>query len=272
MKPADGPGGGRWLRPQVTADTPADAPLAAAIARRLDVTLQTALPDPEGYTLAVHHGRILLRPPRSVARRPIAVDFSDTRLRHRRLRGGGRRQPLARAVGLGTARALDVVDATAGLGRDAFVIASLGARIRLLERSPVLALLLEDGLARGRADPEIVSIVERMELIEADAVAYLGGLDAGQSPQVVYLDPMYPARTKSAKVKKEMIILQDLIGEAQDEEALLEAALNAARERVVVKRPGPAPALAGRQSDAQTGAGNTRFDIYLRHGNKARTG
>jgi 16S rRNA (guanine1516-N2)-methyltransferase len=214
--------------------------------------------------LSADHGRLRLDVPDSVARRPIEVDFSSAGQTYRRTHGGGRRQPIARAVGLGRDRELDLIDATAGLGRDAFVLASLGATVRLIERSAALAVLLEDALARGRGDPPIASIVRRMRLIEADAVEYLSGLRAAERPEVVYLDPMYPPRDKSARVKKEMIVLQRLIGESQDAPALLRAALAAARERVVVKRPARAPALAGMSPDAQTGAGNTRFDIYLR--------
>jgi 16S rRNA (guanine1516-N2)-methyltransferase len=258
---AEPPGAGQVVA--VVAATPADAAIAQRLADRLRLPLHSGNTDSATYVLLVKRGCIMLQSPLEVAARPVVVDFADARLRHRRLRGGGTRQPIARAVGLRRSRPLHVIDATAGLGRDAFILASLGADVLLLERSPLIAALLTDGLERGQADPELAPIIERMHPIETDSVVYLQGLDEPHRPDVVYLDPMYPLRSKSAKVKKEMIALQAVIGADPDAHRLLAAALRAARDRVVVKRPRGAPPLADRQADTSTGAGNTRFDIYL---------
>ena len=85
----------------------------------------------------------------------IFVDFVGGAMAHRRKFGGGRGEAVAKAVGIKGDYLPDVVDATAGLGRDAFVLASVGCRVRMLERNPVVAALLDDGLARGYADAEI---------------------------------------------------------------------------------------------------------------------
>lgn len=254
----------------VLAAAPADVASASRLAARLGLVLQSGTPDPAAYVLKIEAGRTLLQPPTRVAARPIVVDFTDDRLRHRRLRGGGFRQPIARAVGLRRNHPVRVLDATAGLGRDAFILASLGAQVLLLERSPLIAALLADGLRRGRSDSELAPILARMQMIQVDALAYLQGLDEALRPDVIYLDPMYPPRSKSAKVKKEMIALQAVIGSTQDADLLLAAALHAARKRVVVKRPRGAPPLADRSADAHTGAGNTRFDIYICRSQKAK--
>jgi 16S rRNA (guanine1516-N2)-methyltransferase len=201
----------------------------------------------------------------------LCMDFVGGSLAHRRQFGGGKGQPLARAVGLKGNAALDLVDATAGLGRDAFVLASLGARVTLLERSPVIAALLQDGLERARQDPEVGSVVEdRLHLITTDAIHWLrhcAGQGDIERPAVVYLDPMYPHRTKSALVKKEMRFLRDFAGDNPDAPELLATALGCARQRVVVKRPTTAQPVAGPTPVGAVKSKNTRYDIYAPSGN-----
>ncbi len=198
----------------------------------------------------------------------VWVDFVTGKMRHRLRFGGGRGQPLARAVGLKGSASPVVVDATAGLGRDAFVLASLGARVTLLERSPVLAALLDDGLRRAALAPETRDIVEPgMKLIHANAIHWLRHCEQDQRPEVVYLDPMYPHRGKSALVKKELRALRKLVGDDDDADALLHAALACASKRVVVKRPRTAPVLegailAGRKPASCVQSKNTRYDVY----------
>ncbi len=194
---------------------------------------------------------------------PVFVDFVGGAVGHRRRFGGGRGQPLAKAVGLKGSASPQVVDATAGLGRDAFVLASLGCAVTLVERSPVVAALLADGLARGAHDAEVAPIMARMRLVNADAAEYLQRLQGDERPDVVYLDPMYPHREKSALVKKEMRAFRELVGEDPDADRLLPAALAAARQRVVVKRPDYAEPLAGPKPTLAIPTKNHRFDVYV---------
>ena len=237
---------------------------ALALAAHLGVEIVKASDDEHDYLLVFTPTHLELRPQAPEASGPIYVDFAAGRTRHRRLYGGGRGQPLARAVGLKGGATPSVTDATAGLGRDAFVLATLGCDVTLIERSPVIAALLSDAIARAGEDTEIGSLVaKRLRLIEADAIGYLAGLPQDRRPDVVYLDPMYPHRTKSALVKKEMRIFRDLVGEDVDSGDLLSAALGAARRRVVVKRPRPAPALPGPNPTMAISGKNTRFDVYV---------
>ncbi|OUE96621.1 protein YhiQ [Enterobacter hormaechei] len=191
----------------------------------------------------------------------IFVDFVGGAMAHRRKFGGGRGEAVAKAVGIKGNYLPDVVDATAGLGRDAFVLASVGCRVRMLERNPVVAALLDDGLTRGYADPEIGSwLQERLQLIHASSLTAL--TDITPRPQVVYLDPMFPHKQKSALVKKEMRVFQSLVGPDLDADGLLEPARQLATKRVVVKRPDYAPPLADvATTNAVTTKGH-RFDIY----------
>ena len=191
----------------------------------------------------------------------IFVDFVSGAMAHRRRFGGGRGEAVAKAVGVKSGYLPDVVDATAGLGRDAFVLAAIGCRVRMLERHPVVAALLDDGLQRGYQDAEIGGwLRERLTLLHAPSAQALG--DIMPAPDVVYLDPMYPHRQKSAMVKKEMRVFQSLVGADEDADALLEPARRLAKKRIVVKRPDYAPPLAGVATQSAVVTKSHRFDIY----------
>lgn len=191
----------------------------------------------------------------------IRVDFAGGTMAHRRRFGGGRGEAVAKAAGIKKSYLPSVVDATAGLGRDAFVLASLGCHVRMIERHPVVAALLDDGLQRAYRDSEIGGwMQERMILIHASGIDALA--DITPPPDVVYLDPMYPHRQKSALVKKEMRVFQSLVGADEDADLLLAPALALATRRVVVKRPDYAEPLAGQKAAAAIETKNHRFDIY----------
>ena len=253
----------------VTAESPGSSVAAAALAAELGLPcLASPLVDrdtvPLTHLLVLTQERLELRELGPRAPGPVHVDFTAGPSAHRRRFGGGRNQPLARAVGLKGGALPAVVDATAGLGRDAFVLACLGCTVQLVERSPIIAALLRDGLRRAEHDPDIGPLVaERLRLHVGDSGEYLRRLGEDQRPDVVYLDPMYPHRRKSALGGKEMRLLRRWVGDDDDAPTLLDAALACARRRVVVKRPRLASALAGPRPDVQITAPNTRFDVYL---------
>jgi 16S rRNA (guanine1516-N2)-methyltransferase len=195
---------------------------------------------------------------------PVRVDFVAGRLGYRQARASARGEPLARAVGLRGDERPNVVDATAGLGRDAFMLATLGCRVTLVEREPAIAALLEDGLARAAREPALADTVARMHCVRGNAREYLAGLDEAERPDVVCLDPMYPHRDKSALVKKEMRVFRALVGDDADAPEILEAALKVARRRVVVKRPVRAQPLGARKPTHQIPGKTTRFDVYVK--------
>jgi len=190
---------------------------------------------------------------------PVYVDFVEGKAAHRRQFGGGKKQPLARAIGLSSKTTPKVIDTTAGFGRDSFVLASLGCEVTMIERSPIMAALLQDGLDRAAKEPEIAEIMRRLSVIHADATDYLNDINP---VQVVYLDPMYPEKKKAAAVKKEMRLLQQLTGPDLDSALLLEAALKKAVNRVIVKRPKGARSIEGQRVSSEISSPNTRYDIY----------
>jgi 16S rRNA (guanine1516-N2)-methyltransferase len=195
----------------------------------------------------------------------VFVDFASDALAYRRAHGGGlKKEAIARAVGVKGNTAPTVVDATAGLGRDGFILASLGCRVTLLERSPIVAALLADGLARGYKDDALSEWLPKRLALHHGTSSDLMQHWEGESPEVVYLDPMFPHRKKSAQVKKEMRLFQQLLGADEDADLLLEPALSLAKKRVVVKRPADAPFLADKKPNMDISSKKHRFDVYLR--------
>lgn len=240
--------------------------VAEGLARRLKLPLT----DIDGATadllLVMTAKRLELRQTGQGRTGPVYADFVAGKVAHRRRFGGGRGQPLARAAGLKKGRNPFVLDATAGLGWDAFVLASLGCRVTMVERSPVIAALLHDALDRASTDEEAGTVVRRMALLCADAVPYLDQLSEQERPDVIYLDPMYPKREKSALMKKEMRLFQRLVGDDADSEELLAAARSRARFRVVVKRPTQAESLGNQAPSMAIQSPNTRYDVYVNRG------
>lgn len=205
---------------------------------------------------------------------PVFIDFVSGKKAHRRHFGGGKGQPLVRAMGKLKEGLPTILDATAGMGGDSFVIASQGFKVQMVERSIAVAALLEDALKRAQAslqdlseeatDPELLSIIMNMSLVQADSANHL----LSQKPvvDVIYMDPMYPEKKKNAATKKEMKALQNLVGPDRDSENLLQAALQTASYRVVVKRPKNAPIIQLENPQlipsAEISSPNTRYDIY----------
>ncbi|MBU0480257.1 MAG: class I SAM-dependent methyltransferase [Proteobacteria bacterium] len=197
---------------------------------------------------------------------PVYVDFTGGRADHRRREGGGKKQTIARAVGIKGQYLPTVLDATAGLGRDAFVLACLGCRVTMCEQNPVLGALLKDGLARAANNSQLSAIINKnMFFQHGDSLEIMSRISQENRPEVVYLDPMFPHRTKSALVKKEMQVIQQLVGEDLISDQLLTLALNTATRRVAVKRPASAPPLNGRRPDLTYETKKNRFDVYLIH-------
>ncbi|WP_411994827.1 class I SAM-dependent methyltransferase [Agarivorans sp. DSG3-1] len=226
--------------------------------QRFALQLCTQLPA-SGFCLILDEDSLRLRWCDEAKLGDISVDFLAGRAAHRRQYGGA--EAVSKAVGVKKGQRPSVIDGTAGLGRDAFVLANLGCQVTMLERSPWVAALLADGLRRAEADSTIGEWVsERMSLIHASSISDLPQHQL--QADVVYLDPMYPHRKKSAQVKKEMRIFQHLVGADVDADLLLEQAFAAATKRVIVKRPNYAEPLAGKAAQNHLETKTHRFDIY----------
>lgn len=191
----------------------------------------------------------------------MQVDFVAGRMGYRRQALS--QEALASVLGLKRKPAPLVLDVTAGWGSDAFLMAALGCTVIALERHPIVAALLADGIHRAATIPELAPIVSRLTLLQIHAVPYLQEHHI-PLPDIIYCDPMFPERKKSAQVKKPMVLLQQLLASDSIEEEnaeLIEAALKCGVSRVIVKRPIHAPALHCAPHRRWV-ARACRFDIY----------
>jgi len=148
---------------------------------------------------------------------------------------------------------------------NAFIFACLGADVILMERSAIAAALLNDALQRAAMDKETAAIIQRMHFHYGDSLQIDQIFVLEKRPDVVYLDPMFPHRKKTASVKKEMLAFQQLIGDDSDSDELLAICRKTARKRVVVKRPIKAPYLDNCQPTYSMNMKKHRFDVYVRY-------
>ena len=200
--------------------------------------------------LQVQHHRIVLLQKNC---QPAYVDFE--RLKVNANMSGLKKQGLVQACK--PAPGLKILDTTAGWGGDAAILAYMGAHVLMLERNPVMSLLLQDGLKRLGDD---AFIKKNLAFQYIDAKTYLEQIKNTDLPDVIYIDPMHPVRQKSALVKKNMHVLQQLIGEDEDVLELLQLASTKARQRVVLKWPQKGPTLL---KPGYSIKGKTiRFDVY----------
>lgn len=198
-------------------------------------------------------------------RERLKIDFSQGKLAYRVHHLHNQKQLLAKAIGLKPNFKPTVLDATAGLGYDGFILAQLGCSVTLLERSPLLFILLEDGLKRilKASNHQVRSI----KLINIDAHIYLEKINNGiySSPDSIYLDPMYPHSNKTALAKREMRFLRLIVGDDNDAFSLLKLAITYAKKRVVVKRPRLSAHLAEIKPHHSLFGKQHRLDVYLTH-------
>ena len=216
---------------------------------------ETGLTLPEGVELRRVDGRLTLM----ADGMELAEDFREMLPRLRPDRLG--RELLVKAVRVRGVEGIRVFDATAGLGEDSLLLAAAGFSVTMCEGDPVIAALLADGLRRAADDPELSGVVERMSLVEGDSIEILPSL--AEAPDVVYLDPMFPARTKSAAVKKKFQLLHRLESPCADEASLMDAALAAHPRKIVVKRPIKAPVLAGVRPSHSISGKAVRYDVIV---------
>lgn len=200
---------------------------------------------PEGLALKAVHS----------SAKPFFIDFLSKSMNYRAKKASVRNEILARALGLKSSSPVRILDGTGGLGRDSFILATLGFQVTVLERSAIAYHLLKDGLHRA-------GLEDRIQLYHADTMDWLKNNDP---PEVIYLDPMFPEQNKSARARHAISVFRDILGEDLDAELLLEAALACAARRVVVKRPRVAPPMIERVPPTYCLKGSScRFDVYLK--------
>ena len=191
----------------------------------------------------------------------LKCSFIEGPILHRLKYGKGRGQNLAKAVGMKSNKNRNIIDATAGLGYDSFILASLGANVTLIERSEKIYKLLQDGISEGMLyGGEISKIIGRMSLIYGDSKNILPQL----SPEVILIDTMYKDRKKSALVKNDMRLVREIVATDSDYTELIEVALKFALNRVVIKQPRHAEPLKEIKACSHQILGKTiRYDVHM---------
>ena len=191
----------------------------------------------------------------------LRVDFVEGSVAHRLRFGGGRGQDLAKAMGLRAGKTPTIVDATAGLGRDSFLLASLGARVILIERSEQMHELLGQGMKRAaREGGQFREIIGRMTLLKGDALDLIPELPS----EAILIDPMHPERKNSALVKQDLRQVREIVGTDDDAADLVQLAIKHARRRVVLKWPAKADPIEGvKKCTHQIIGKTTRYDVFM---------
>lgn len=203
--------------------------------------------DADGYALIDSRGEF----------RSLRIDFTSRRLQ-RRIDDGGRELSV-QATRAGPR--VRILDCTAGLGTDSFILASRGAEVVMLERSNSLYLMLRDALIRAREHPRVSEIANRLDVVRCDARSCLAGLET--PPDVVFIDPMFPSRRKAARVKGELQLLQRLLGKDEDARSLVVAARRTGCKRVVLKRPRGRGEIPGLVPSYVVKGKASRFDVFV---------
>lgn len=235
---------------------------AAAMAQRFGLPVAD---DEQPFVLELSSQGLQLRWREDAKTTPLLPDFIRGKQAWRRQAGGMRQEAIVRALGIAKGHRPSILDATAGLGRDAMILAHAGCDVRLLERHPAIHALLSNAIERAAQDPQAGAwVATQVEVLPCGSLLDSRTLQtlAEQPPMAIYLDPMFPHREKSAQVKKDMQMLQHLVGADPDADHLLPAALALATHRVVVKRPVKAPVLGGQNPSTQVVSKKHRFDIY----------
>lgn len=248
-------------------ETEAQRLRAMELSQELGLTITDALSAEQfPYQLRITTQGLELLVAHAQGKSRILADFVKGAMGYRRKHGGGRQQAIAKAVGIkGVKDGLTVLDATAGLGRDGFVLASLGCQVHLVERSPIIAILLKDGLARAGQEPFLSKILERISVSVGDALQILTTIQPHsiEAPEVVYLDPMFPEENKTALKTLDLRVIRDIVGPDFDAESLFRMALKVAKKRVVVKRPIQAPTISDIKPSFSLVGKRNRYDVYI---------
>ena len=191
----------------------------------------------------------------------LRIDFVMGAVAHRLRFGGGRGQDIAKAMGFRNGNTPTIIDATAGLGRDSFLLASLGAQVTMIERSEKMHMLLELGMERAfNEGGQFREIIERMKLLKGDAKDIIPTLTA----EAILIDPMHPERKNSALVKQDLRQVRDIVGSDEDAADLVRLAIMHAQKRVVLKWPAKADPIEGVQKCSHQILGKTtRYDVFM---------
>ena len=186
--------------------------------------------------------------------KPIYVDFTEY---------NDVSNELIKACGVNKKDKINVLDCTAGLCRDSFILANNNCDVVAVEKNKVVYALLQDGFERGYKNENIKKVLDNIRLINDDSVNFLRTTE--NVFDCIYLDPMFDKSKKSRLVKKEMQFFHNLIEESNDKQELFYLALKRTKNRVVVKRPLHSDFLVNDIKVSFQVKGKTiRYDVYVK--------
>lgn len=196
---------------------------------------------------------------------PFFIDFTSNDI-NRRKDQIGLNQDIAKAMGIKKDFKPKILDTTAGLGRDSFLLASLGCEVTMLERNSAIFQLLADAIFRAKNNEELRSIINNMNLINKDSIEFLN--EVAGFFDVIYIDPMFPKSKKSRLVKKDMQVFREIVGDDLDSSNLLKLAISKNVGRVVVKRMLKSEYIGDLKPNFEIKSKTIRFDVYCPKLNK----
>ncbi|CAL4324601.1 class I SAM-dependent methyltransferase [Buchnera aphidicola] len=215
------------------------------------------------FSLIIHEHRIELKNNANKNIKNIWIDFNHKKMKSYQ---DDSKIKIIKAIGIKKKPFLNVIDATAGLGKDSFMMFSYGCTITMIENNPILSILIYDGLKRSYNDPIIGNIIKKkMKHINHSSIN-IQSLNL-QKPDVIYLDPMFPRKKKKSLPKKHMNTIQNLVKKDSDTQLLFNACKNFAKNRIVVKRKKNFKIISKNKPNYMIYSKKYRFDVYLIHKN-----
>lgn len=154
-----------------------------------------------------------------------------------------------------------VLDATAGLGDDSFIMAAAGNTVTMYEYDALIAAMLRDALKRAEADSDLSDTVSRMELREENSIEAMKTV-RGQY-DIIYLDPMFPSKKKSALAKRKFQLLHTVEPPCENGDEMLKAAIEAQPKKIIIKRPVKGEYLAGVAPSYSLSGNAIRYDCLV---------
>ncbi|MDD2840293.1 MAG: class I SAM-dependent methyltransferase [Rickettsiales bacterium] len=210
------------------------------------------------FSLFLENGRLFLKSKIHENWLPFSIDFLNKELLRRK---DQKNQEIIKAIGIKNDYKPRVLDTTAGLGRDSFILANFGCKVVMLERNPVIYLLLNNAIENAALNSSLKNIISNLRLVNENSIDYLQNLK--DEFDVIYVDPMFPKTNKSRLVKKDMQIFREIVGDDIDSRRLFELALKQNVKRVVVKRMKKSSYLLDKKPSFEINGSVTRFDVYL---------
>ncbi len=191
----------------------------------------------------------------------LFIDFNDKDILSR-IDPRSKKCSVVKAVEGRSKNKLEILDATAGLGIDTFTLASRGHLVTAIEKDPYIYLLLLDALERAKNEYSLKQIADKITLINTDSTNYID--TTNKQFDAIYIDPMFPERKKSAKVKQNMQIMHQVVfnDENINSQILDNAFISCIAKKLIVKRPTNAEYLSEKKPSAQIKGKTNRFDIY----------